>query len=652
MNLPAPSTFPRPEVAASFAQFTALPFTQVTLEDTFWQPRLEANRQLTIPFIYQQCLQTGRLDAFRPEGEVSAAARTVKGLNANTTRFWDSDVAKWLEAASYSLATHPHPELEKLVDELIINMAALQEPDGYLNTWFIKVDPANRWRNLRDWHELYNAGHLIEAGVAHFRATGKTSLLEVVQRYAGHIATQFGPEQGQRRGYCGHPEIELALIKLWQATGDKLYLNLSRYFVNERGQRPHYFDLEARERGEEPVQTVQGRAVPYEYSQSHLPVRQQTEVTGHAVRAVYLYSALADLAAIDGDEALLETCRRLWSHLTSRRMYVMGGIGSSAHNEGFTRDYDLPNATAYSETCAAIGLVFWAQRMLQIDLDRRYSDTMELALYNAVLSGIGRDGASFFYENPLASDGSYHRQPWFDCPCCPPNVARLLASLGGYVYSQSSQAGVVHLYIAGQGQFHLKGQDVTLQQANSYPWDGLVNIGFTLAEPVAFELYLRLPGWCSTPQLAVNGAAVELSGITEKGYARLDRVWQTGDSVTLDLPMPARRVYAHPEVTADRGRTALQRGPLVYCMEQVDQARPLPYLRFPAEAPLAYHFEPGVGGGAVVLTGTAQAVDPAEWEEALYRSEPPHHHAVPFRAVPYYAWDERAPGPMQVWLPE
>ena len=426
------------------------------------------------------------------------------------------------------------------------------------------------------------AGHLIEAGVAHYQATGRTELLDVVQRYAEYIGMIFGTEPGQKRGYCGHEEIELALVKLAGVTGKVKYLELARYFVDERGHQPHYFDAEARARGADPKDFW---AKSHEYNQSHQPVREQGQVTGHAVRGMYLYSAMADLAALTHDAGLQSACEKLWHHLTSAQMYVTGGVGGFAANEGYGADFDLPNETAYSETCAAIGLVFWASRMLQSDCDSRYADVMERALYNGVLSGVSLDGTQFFYENPLASMGSHHRQDWFGCACCPPNLARLLASLGQYVYSHSETDLAVHLYVQSQTELAVAGQAVTLSQMTEYPWQGQVTLSVSPAAPAKFRLRLRLPSWCRTPELSLNGIAVALEIV--RGYAVLEREWLTGDTVTLSLPMPVERVYASPQVAADLGRTALQRGPIVYCLESTDNGPDLDSLALSPDATLS-----------------------------------------------------------------
>jgi DUF1680 family protein len=639
---------PAGDAARPSRRYTPLTLPQVSIDDPFWSVRQRVNREQTIPHIYRQLAETERIDAFRTDWDPSPEIRARHPWGGTPVMFWDSDVAKWIEAAAYSLATNPDPALDALLDEVIALIAGRQLPDGYLNTWFTTVDPANRWANLRDWHELYDAGHLIEAAVAHYEATGKRSLLDVMCRYVDYIGDVFGAEEGKKRGYCGHPEIELALVRLAAATGEQRYLDLSRYFVDERGRQPHYYDQEAVARGED---LARYHHRTYEYNQAHLPVREQPQVVGHAVRAVYLYSAMADLAMADGDVALKEACERLWTHLLTTRTYVMGGIGTSRHNEGFTADYDLPNQSAYAETCAAIGLVFWAQRMLEMGLDRRYTDVLELALYNAVLSGVSLDGERFFYDNPLESVGTHHRQHWFGCPCCPPNLARIIAALGQYVYAQGEDEAVVHLYVGGAGQFTLGGHPVTIRQQTRYPWDGAVALTVESDGPATFALRLRLPAWCPAPRVAVNGDPVA-SAAGPDGYLRLEREWLPGDVVTLDLPMPVERLYAHPAVRADVGQVALRRGPMVYCVEQADHSAPVSRLVLPAGAELAAREAPELLGGVVVLEGTAAALSDAGWEGSLYRTNRPSAEPVALRAIPYFAWDNRTAGAMMVWLPE
>ncbi|HOS42079.1 MAG TPA: glycoside hydrolase family 127 protein, partial [Armatimonadota bacterium] len=578
-------------------------------------------------------LETGRIGAY--------ALDWRPGMEPAPHVFWDSDVAKWIEAAAYSLATHPDPALDALLDATIARIASAQQPDGYLNPHFTVVEPDKRWTNLRDLHELYCAGHLIEAAAAHFQATGKRALLDVMRRYADYIERVFGTGPGQMRGYCGHEEIELALVKLARATGEARYLALAQYFVDERGRQPYYFDAEAQARGENPATSYMGR---YEYCQAHLPVREQREVVGHAVRAMYLYAAMADLAGETGDAALLAACEALWADLTLKKLYLTGGIGPSRHNEGFTGHYDLPNETAYAETCAAIGLVFWAHRMLQLDCDGRYADVMERALYNGALSGVSLDGTTFFYENPLASTGARHRQDWFGCACCPPNVARLLASLGGYIYGEREDALAVHLYVQSRVETGL----AALRVETRYPWDGAVRI---TVDPRAarFTLRLRVPGWCREYRLAVNGAPLEAP--VERGYLCLARDWAAGDTVTLELAMPVERLEAHPTVQADVGRVALQRGPLVYCLEAVDHEVDVRHIVLPEDAALTPRFDQALLGGVTVLEGRAAALDETAWAGTLYRPvQDPVCRPTPLRAIPYYAWDNREPGAMTVWV--
>ena len=620
-------------------QYTPVPLAAVTIDDAFWSPRLAANRTQTIPIEYEQCRITGRIDALRLTWQPGEPVPHI---------FWDSDVAKWVEAASYSLATHPDPALDAQLDEVVALLAGAQQPDGYLNSHYTQVEPENRWTNLRDNHELYCAGHLIEAGVAHYLATGKRSLLDVVSRYADYIATVFGRGPEQKRGYPGHEEIELALVKLYRATGERRYLDLAAYFVDERGQQPHYFDQEAVARGDDPAAY---RFKHHRYSQSHIPVREQQEVAGHAVRAMYLYTAMADLAGELGDATLLEPLEALWRHLCTRNLYITGGVGVSSANEGFTQDYDLPNLSAYAETCASIGLVFWMQRMLQLRCDGRYADVLERALYNGVISGVALDGTRFFYENPLASRGDHHRQAWFDCACCPPNIARLLASLGEYIYGASDDEIAVHLYIQSQATLDMGGQSIRLRQTTNYPWDGDVTIQLELDGPARFGLRLRIPGWCRRAAVSINGVAVDMEGKLARRYLTLVRTWQPGDRVTLEFDMPVEKVFAHPDVQQDVNCVALQRGPLIYCLEQVDHAAPLHRIRLPRAIELTARFEPDLLGGMVALVGDGLAAEAGDWANTLYRGAAPLLAPTPVRAIPYFAWDNREPGAMCVWAP-
>lgn len=633
---------------------------KVQMTGGLWQERQTVNRSSTIPAIYRQLDKTGRIDAWRMDPD-----RERPKKRSVIYMFFDSDTAKWLEAVGHTLTTHPDPELEALADWVIDLIAAAQLPDGYLNTYFPVFEPENRWKNLRDWHEMYNAGHLIEAAVAYYEATGKRKMLDVLQRYADHIEGLFGPREGQKRGYCGHPELELALVKLYRVTGEMKYLNFAKYLIDERGQQPHYFDLEAKERGEDPADFWFKN---YRYCQAHLPLRQQTEVTGHAVRACYLYAGVADIARETNDSELLALSKQLWDDLTMHQMYITGGLGPAHSNEGFTFAYDLPNETAYAETCAGIALVFWAHRMFHIDPDGRYIDVMERALYNNVLSGVSHNGDHFFYANPLASypyvnpyehlsgvatEEHYRRKEWYFCPCCPPNVARLVASLGGYMVSVAPGRVYVHLYNDSVADIDLNGQSLRLTQQTQYPWDGAVTITVQADKPQRFDVALRIPGWCSKYALEVNGCAVVAP--LERGYVHIDREWQDGDVVQLMLEMPVERIAPHPMIRQDAGQVALQRGPIVYCFEQVDNGPRLANITLSRDAVLSAEFDAGLLGGATVIRGTAHRVEPQDWGNDLYR---PLTHVttvltpVEFRAVPYFMWANRQPGEMRVWIRE
>jgi len=623
-------------------RWTPISFTKVTLSDAFWVPRIDANRQHGLEAVYQQLKRTGRLDAY-------ALDWTPASNQPQPHVFWDSDVAKWLEGACYSLMNHPDPVLRSRVEDVVDRILSAQAEDGYLNPHFTVVEPGKRWTNLRDKHELYCAGHLIEAGVAHHRATGDSRFLRGMQRYADLIGREFGPGEDQRQGYPGHEEIELALVKLYRHTGLEHYLELACFFIEERGRSPHYFDLEARQRGEDPKVYW---PKTYAYTQSHRPVRQQREVVGHAVRAMYLYAAMADCALETGDRALLGTLRSLWGDLTAHKLYLTGGIGPSRRNEGFTARYDLPNQNAYAETCAAIGLVFWAHRMLQVDLDSRYADVMERALYNGMLSGVSLTGDRFFYVNPLASGGDHHRQAFFTCSCCPPNINRVLPTIGEYIYSRKGDEIAVHLFAQSSVEIVLSEGSLVLCQETDYPWDGVVCFHFEMDQPRALTLKIRKPGWCQQSHIYLNQDSEPMDCQIERGYWTIRRTWQPGDLLRLQLAMAATRVYAHPRVSSDVGRTALMRGPLVYCLEAVDQGVPVHTLSLPRSTPLDSQFEPGLLGGVVMIQGTAKAVDEDAWGGNLYQTCPPILRDVPFRAVPYFAWDNRAPGEMQVWIPE
>jgi uncharacterized protein len=619
-----------PSDSAPLPKLRMVPFTDVEIRDAFWTPRRETNRLASIPVNLDNLEKSGNLKNLR-----LAAQRATSGFEGPV--FMDSDVYKALEAAGYSLATNPDPALDKRLDEIIATLAAAQQPDGYLNSYYTVKEPGRRWVNLRDNHELYCAGHMFEAAVAHYQATGKTNFLVVARRYANYIDSVFGPAP-KRMGYPGHPEIELALFKLWRATADPRYFNLARFFIESRGQK--FFADEHKT----PRDRYDGS-----YWQDDVPIVEHKNIKGHAVRAAYLLSGATDLAAETRDPALLKMINRVWRNTTERNMYLTGGIGPSAHNEGFTVDYDLPNSSAYQETCATIALAQWNHRLALLHGDSKYADVMERALYNGVLAGVSQDGSRFFYVNPLESQGTHHRSPWFGCACCPPNVARTLASLGGYAYAVSRDALWVNLYIQGSVKAMVDDVPVLLTVTTEYPWDGKVTLKATLAKPAKFDLRLRVPAWCSGATVAINKTKTT-KPLLERGYLVLDRTWRKGDVVELNLPMPVERVEANPNVKADQGLVALQRGPLVYCLEACDQTGPISLLYLPADAEFKVAREKDLLGGVMTLKGMACVAGESDWSRKLYQSSAPACH-VPITAVPYYAWDNRKAGPMKVWLP-
>jgi len=618
----------------------------------FWGERIDAVADRTAMILYDRCVAAGMFDQIDPTRPVPPVKMPwhmrADGTpdTVNVQMFWDSDVAKVIETAAYALYRKPNADLEARIDAIIEMFAGLQQPDGYMNSWFVRMQPGQRWTNLRDCHELYCAGHLMEAAVAYFHATGKRRLLDVMCRYADHIDVTFGPKPGQKPGYCGHEEIELALIRLGRATGEQRYLDLARYFVEQRGQQPHYFDVEAAARGVDPAQW---RHRTYLYNQSHLPVREQGKVVGHAVRAMYLYSGMADVATEFGDDSLTDALNGLWEDLTSKQMFVTGGIGPAASNEGFTDYYDLPNESAYAETCAAVALMMWASRMLGRGPDRRYADIMEQALYNGALSGLSIDGSRFFYDNPLESRGGHHRWTWHRCPCCPPNIARTVTAIGSYMYGVSAEGIAVHLYGASTARLGVGATTVTLMQETDYPAAGRVAITIGLDGPARFTLSLRMPGWCGQVGVTLNGQPVTIDDAGD-GYLHLPREWKDGDRLALDLPMPVRALHAHPAVKADLGRVAIARGPLVYCVEEVDNSADLNALIAPADLSGAKTVPMPDLGGAVAIDLPVRREQWPRREGRLYDANPPDYAETTARLVPYHLWDNREPGEMLVWI--
>lgn len=587
---------------------------------------------------------------------IRLAAKKLRGGEVKPEEFYgmvfqDSDVAKWIEAAAYALAAGENPELEKAVDEVITLYGESQHADGYVNSYFTVKAPDRMWTNMREAHELYCAGHMMEAAVAYYTVTGKRSLLDIMSKNADCIYEQF--MHNNTRACPGHPEVELALMRMWRATGNEKYKALAKHFVDVRGQAPNYFVEEEKGRGWNVWSgTVE---LDTDYTQSTLPVREQKDAVGHAVRAVYLYTGMADVAKETDDAELLAACRNLWESITKRRMYVTGGIGSTFMGEAFTVDYDLPNDTVYAETCASIGLMFFAKKLLENEHRGEYGDVMERAFYNTVLAGMQLDGKRFFYVNPLevvpgvSGKAVTHAQDlptrpqWYACACCPPNVARIVSSLGAYAYSENDDTFFIDLYAGGTVQTQ---KGIALTCKTGFPHGG--SAVYTVSGAAETTLAVRIPAWSQSTALTVNGEAVDLASAVQGGYAYLTRAWRDGDTVSLSLDMTPRLVYASVKIAADSGKACVQRGALVYCAEEVDNGEILPlYIRDGAE-PKALVFEPETLGGVTpVMIGGYKAEDSG----ALYSTEKPRFVEKEIRLIPYYTWANRGENQMRVWLP-
>lgn len=579
-------------------------FSQVRIEDDFWSPRLHKHIAATLPVCIDQIEnQTGRIRNYE---------HAAKGEGEHSGIFFDdSDVYKALEGMAYSLINHPDPALEKKADEWIDKFAAAQQPDGYINTYYTLTGLDKRWTNM-DKHEMYCAGHLIEAGVAYYKATGKRKLLDVGIRMADHMMQQFGP--GKRHWVAGHEEIELALVKLYQTTNEEKYLDFAYWLIEERG---HGHGSKGGE----------GEWNPF-YYQDEKPVREMTDIAGHAVRCMYLYCGMADVAALKQDSGYIAALHRLWDDVVLRNMYITGGIGSSRHNEGFTEDYDLPNLDAYCETCASVGMVFWNQRMHQLTGDAKYIDVLERSMYNGALAGISLAGDRFFYVNPLESKGDHHRQAWYGCACCPSQISRFLPSIGNYIYGISDRAVWVNLFIGGTATIAAGPSEITLKQETNYPWDGAVKLTLSTPTPLDKEIRIRIPGWCKQYTLTVNGQPAEAT--IEKGYAAIQRLWKSGDQLQLALEMPVEIMAADPQVKHDVGKRAIQRGPLVYCVEETDNPKDFDRLAIAPHTSFETRFEPALLNGVTTI------------EAVTGRQK--------IRLIPYYAWDNREAGKMKVWI--
>jgi DUF1680 family protein len=599
-----------------------VPFSSVHMTDTFWAPRIETNRTVTIPFAFAKCEETGRV------GNFLRAAAVLRGENPDRTippyPFDDTDIYKVIEGASYTLTVQKDPKLDAYLDSLIEKIAAAQEPDGYLYT-ARTIDPEHphKWAGKERWvqeevlsHELYNLGHLYEAAVAHYQATAKRTLLDISLKSAELLCRTFGP--GKRTIYSGHQIVEMGLVKLYRVTNDERYLSLAKFM------------LDARRGGDA-------------YNQAHIRVVDQREAVGHAVRATYMYSGIADVAAITGDKEYVAAIDAIWDNVVSKKLYLTGGIGALHKGEAFGANFELPNATAYNETCAAIGHDYWNHRLFLLHADAKYIDVMERTLYNGLISGVSLDGKLFFYPNPLASVGDYERSPWFGVACCPGNITRFIASVPGYMYAHQGDALYVNLFATSSAQIAMApGLAVKMVQETRYPWDGAVRVTVDPSKTSTFTINVRVPGWArdealpsalyrfadtSSRQatLKVNGRPVPLR--MEKGYASLRRKWRSRDTIELDLPMQPRRVLASAEVAADRELVAIQRGPIVYCAEWPDNSPgEVRELSLVDGSALTAEFRPDLLNGVVVVKGDG------------------------FTAIPYYAWAHRGKGQMAVWL--
>lgn len=607
-------------------QIHEVPFTSVRLTDGFWSPRIDINRTVSIPSAFRECERNGRFDNF------AIAAGLIKGEHRGDFSFDDTDPYKVIEGASYSLAVHYDAKLDHYLDSVIAIIAAAQEEDGYLTTCVTnKCYRLSGWWGRSKWekinsHELYNSGHMIESAIAHYRATGKRTFLDVAIRNADLICKTFGPNEGQIHRPGGHPIIEMALCKLYRVTGEKKYLEQALYFVEETGRGTDGHHLSA-------------------YSQDHEPILQQEEIVGHAVRAGYLYSGVADVAALMGDTAYHNALQRIWNNMASKKLYITGGIGSRAQGEGFGPDYELHNMTAYCETCASIANVYWNYRMFLATGDSKYVDVYERALYNGVLSGVSLSGDKFFYDNPLESMGQHERAPWFGCACCPGNVTRFVASVPNYIYATEGDDIYVNLFIQGEANIKTVHNEVKVEQQTNMPWDGRVRIVVTPKRSRTFTLKVRIPGWAKGEPVPTNlyhyvqGDTVKYD--TKDRYWLITRKWKRGDAVELELPMDVHKVQANDNVEDDRNKLAYERGPIVYCLEGKDQQDGTVFDKFIIpSADIESHYEADLLGGVVTLSGKAgRVLADGRVEE------------VPFKAVPYSTWCNRGAGEMAVWIP-
>ncbi len=651
-----------------------LSIRNVLVSDSFWGIMMEKTRTHVIP--YQWEALNDRISEAEPSYCIAnfkiAAQLTAHKKDPNNVAipenvkfrgfvFQDSDLAKWIEAVGYSLAWHPDSELEKIADSAIDLICSAQQDDGYLNTYYIINGLDKRFTNLTDNHELYCLGHMIEAALAYFDATGKDKLLKAMIRFIECVESHIGIGEGKMKGYPGHEVLEMALMRLYEVTNDEKHLKLAKYFIDQRGQSPLYFEEEANKRN---ATHWADSYFKYQYYQAGRPVREQHKAEGHAVRAVYLYSGMASVAKETGDEELYQVCCDIFENIATKQSYITGAIGQSSYGEAFTYDYDLPNDTVYAETCAQIGLMFFVMRMLEISPHGKYADLMERALFNGVISGMSLDGKSFFYVNPLeavpeASEKDHlrkhvkvERQKWFGCACCPPNIARLLSSLGTYAHTISADTFYTHLFIGSQTTFNINNTDITLNLRTKYPWDETVEVKFKMEKATDFKYAVRLPNWCEKYDLNLNGKAVEYSVID--GYAVISRLWESGDILSLTLAMPVAMMKSNPKVRENIGKVAVMRGPLVYCLEEADNGKELHRVSVGENPAFEMKFEEGLLGGVMTLTSCSKFLCESESEENLLyaRFSTPKYADKQLKWIPYYTWANRGEGEMLVWVHE
>ncbi|TAH66721.1 MAG: glycoside hydrolase family 127 protein [Anaerolineaceae bacterium] len=638
----------------------SLPLTKISIDDSFWDKYIKLVQEVIIPYQWEilndrvegakpsHCINNFKITAKEKEGEFQGAV------------FQDSDVAKWLEAVAYSLSTNPNKELEKSADEVIHLFGKAQDETGYLNTYYTIKEPNLRWTNLKEGHELYTSGHMIEAAIAYYKATGKDEFLQIMIRNADLICDVFSKDKNSE-GYPGHQEIELALVKLFEVTGNKKYIDQAKAFINRRGHRPYYFDKEEKRPEYKRIFQEFAEYLPL-YSQSHLPVREQKTAEGHAVRAVYMYCAMADLAYYYNDLELLESCKRLWDNITTKRMYITGAIGSSGILERFTTDYDLPNSSNYGETCASIGLALFGRRMMQITRDGKYMDVVEKALYNTVLSGIAMDGRSFFYVNPLevwpdnclVRTSMEHvkpmRQKWFGVACCPPNITRTLASLGEYIYSQTDNTLWINLFVEGSIGVNIQKKDLVVTTKTKFPFEGNISIQLEGNDDLEFDLAIRIPGYVNKYNILVDGINIQDKDC-DKGYKYIKINGQKLIEVSFDLS--PRFVRANPLVREDSGKVAIEKGPLVYCIEEIDNESNLPAYFVDTKQPINEEYYEGLLGGTTVLKLKGKKISQDNWTlDELYKETDVVWENKDLIAIPYCYWGNRTPGEMLVWMKE